>query len=370
MVRVKALSKAVCLGCLLIASAPGLALVNLEWRPLAQSVPVGGRARLSLYACSSGADELISAVDALILVDPRYLALERQDRGSVPYPWLADGFFSPSPDGVNNSLTDGVMLYTALGRPGMAPVVDAQGMLVMTFEFTVLDGPATTTVTTPINYGPTAQTHVYDARRTNHDIHGAGSSATVSIVPAAEAVSSVAAAQGKPDGSVVQIQIGPFVSRAFATEGFFYVQDPGRAAGLRVNSSSIGQLLPGQQLAVTGVLATVNGERVLDSAQVSMGPPGQPPRPLIMNAVTAEAPVGLAPRGLLVTVSGRVTHLEPGGSLAYLSDGSPQDLRVVLHGAQPPAKGALISVTGPVGADADGPLLHVASDTDLAVLSQ
>ncbi len=351
-----------------MTTAPCLALVNLDWRPASQTVPLGGTATLSLYARATGpGNELISSVDAIIVSDPAFLRLERLNRANAPYHWLTDGFFTPSPDGINNSLTDGAMLYTALARPGMPPLIDTQGLLVMTFEFTAVGGPATAAVTTPLTYGPTAQTHVYDALQANHDIRGAGSSATVHIVASVETLSSVAAAKQLPDARIIRLQIGPNVSRSFSQGEFFYVQDASRAAGIRINPTTAVSLSPGRQLTITGTLATVNQERVVQNAEVTLGPVVSPPHPLGMNISRAIDDPGLRPNGLLVKITGRITHLDQAHSIAYVRDGSLPELRAKLYGFALPPKGSVVSFTGALGADSEGPLLHVKEQNDVEV---
>ncbi len=91
---------------------------------------------------------------------------------------------------------------------------------------------------------------------------GTGAVDECSLRLAVETVSSVAELKTRPDGQCVRAA-GGVVSAVF--DGSFYIQDPSREAGVKVTgaSASLGSIVT-----VTGVLATVNGERVVTQAAV------------------------------------------------------------------------------------------------------
>lgn len=82
--------------------------------------------------------------------------------------------------------------------------------------------------------------------------------------PGVADVSSAAAAKLLPDGSAVTLS-GAVVSAVFS--GFFYVQSPDRASGIRVGSSA--SVAEGDLVTVSGTMATVNGERRIDADSVT-----------------------------------------------------------------------------------------------------
>ncbi|MGB9620329.1 MAG: hypothetical protein ACPL7K_07945, partial [Armatimonadota bacterium] len=78
-------------------------------------------------------------------------------------------------------------------------------------------------------------------------------------------VASCAAARELADGTIVRLT-GRVVTALFAD--CFYVVDPNRLGGLRVNLAGR-TFAPGAVVDVGGRLATVNGERALTNAQVA-----------------------------------------------------------------------------------------------------
>jgi hypothetical protein len=133
-------------------------------------------------------------------------------------------------------------------------------------------------------------------------------------------------------------------------------------SGIRINQASGALPAPGTVPTVFGVLRTVDGERVIDEAEVTNGDAAAIPRPLVMNCrATSE---GLSPQGLLVWMSGRATVATPEQSWFAINDGSPLPIRVELHGLSAPPDGRQVTVTGVLGADPTGPVLRM-NATDL-----
>ncbi len=174
---------------------------------------------------------------------------------------------------------------------------------------------------------------------------------------------SAAKARMLPEGTACEL-LGPVVTRSFGS--FFYVENSNRLAGIRVNCAA-GQAAAAEGTAprVVGVLRVVNGERVIDQAEVVTGAQTPAPRPLALTCRSVSQ--GLSPQGLLVRISGRAAVANSGQTWFTVSDGSPLPIKVVLHGINPPVDGSFVRVAGVIGADASGPVLHVNASQDIQV---
>ena len=109
--------------------------VDMTLTPATQNVPVGCIAEVELeLVLASGSSASVSAIDALVSWDPAQLSLV----AAVPSgTWFAAGFLN-DPDDINEDLTDGDALFTALAAP-LAPVELPPTATIVTFEFLVLD---------------------------------------------------------------------------------------------------------------------------------------------------------------------------------------------------------------------------------------
>ncbi|MCC6484254.1 MAG: phosphodiester glycosidase family protein [Armatimonadetes bacterium] len=157
-------------------------------------------------------------------------------------------------------------------------------------------------------------------------------------------------ARALPDAS--SLTIGSAVVTASFPD-HYYVEQPDRAAGLRVNSPI--QVAIGERMSLQGVLQTVNEERVLVAQWSSHGPTGDPLVPLLMtNREAVNGLDGLGAAGLLVGVSGKVTRIE--SDHFFISDGSvPGDgLAVTTPAGYTPGAGLFVAVDGPLGTVLDG----------------
>lgn len=175
----------------------------------------------------------------------------------------------------------------------------------------------------------------------------------------AASLSSPAESRILPEGTVIEL-IGPCVTRAFDT--FFYLENLDRSAGIRVNCAD-GQSPPceGTSPKVTGVLRTIDGERLIDEATTTPWGSGSV-LPIGMNCRAVR--VGLTPQGILLYLWGRASVASPIATSFTLNDGSFEAVPVQLYGVAPPADGAYVVVSGVLGADSNGPLLRVnLSDT-------
>ncbi len=124
------------------------------------------------------------------------------------------------------------------------------------------------------------------------------------------------------------------VSRVFPGQGYFYVEEPSRANGIRVaDSTSALTLNPGDVVTIhDGDVTTVDGERAINSYYTEFVSSGSPPSPVGLvnkalgggtyNTYTS-GPVGgsgLNNVGLLVRAWGKVTTA--GDGYYYIDDGS------------------------------------------------
>jgi hypothetical protein len=183
----------------------------------------------------------------------------------------------------------------------------------------------------------------------------------------------IAWAKTFPDGTTLPAALNDkLVSRAFGGQGYYYVQEPTREAGIRVNDEpSALSLEPGDVVSIlSGEITTVDGERAIKFPVSSLGTPVDPPKPLGINNravgggqfnVYTPGPVGgsgLNNVGLLIRAYGKVTSI--GDGYFYVDDGSTNvsdgtgatGVRVVgLSGCQPyvPNVNDYVAVTGGSG---------------------
>ncbi len=148
-----------------------------------------------------------------------------------------------------------------------------------------------------------------------------------------------------------------------------YVQEPNRSSGIRVKG--IAGLQVGNVITLTGKITLDNQEVILQDANLVSCTAGNPPRPLAMTGRALggsafgfqpapannplETATGLSPIGLLVRTTGQVTYVDPGGSWAYIDDGSGIcdgsghiGIRTLLVGSVPTV-GANAEITGCCG---------------------
>jgi serine protease AprX len=174
-----------------------------------------------------------------------------------------------------------------------------------------------------------------------------------------------------PNNSGVSLA-GKIVTAIFPAQGYFYMSEPDRTAGVRVRSSTLPSSLD-VPANVIGVTRVVFAEREIVADSVTWGRQQPPIKPLAMNnhalggaafhyqpAVPLNAS-GVSTIGQLVTSWGRVTKVL--GSHYYIDDGTnvldsyPQVGVLVLGGDAgliPPAEGQYVDVTGISGAETLG----------------
>ncbi|HPP73549.1 MAG TPA: hypothetical protein PLU88_00275 [Armatimonadota bacterium] len=347
----------------LCIGVPASAAVDLEWRPEYQVVHMDDPVSVSLYA-SSYTDWPISALDAVILYNSPYLHFYNLTYDEAAYNWLQSGFFWPSPDNINDELSDGDMFFTAWCRLGIPAIVGSDGLFITRFHFYAQSDPFPfqAQLTIPSVYG-SAKTRVFDGIIPNRDIKGSLGTAKILVVPTGY-LTSVAEAKALPDGTIINLA-GPITTRSFGS--YFYIEDHDRKAGIRVNCSPSQVPVEGSTPIISGVIRTSNGERMITGGVHPLIFHYKVPRPLGMN--TRAVTTGLNPTGLLVTLSGRVTFVSANKSVFIIDDGANQ-ITVELHQVTAPPLDSFVAVTGALGADSLGPVLRVNSDSDIRIYQE
>lgn len=335
--------------------------VNLGWSPCYTVIRVGESANLGLYATSaSGGRVKLSAMDVVMAYDQSCLWFRNYSPGGASYQWKVDGFLTPSPDGINLELDDGLMMYTAWAQLGVPAYATKSGLRVTTLRFDGVVPVCRTFVSIPASSGH-ATTRVFDGVTPNLDIHNQSNQAAIMVVPEDYCVS-VAEVRKAADTSEVKLG-GPIVTRAFGT--YFYMEDANRISGIRVDCSAGDIPAEGTTPRVEGIIRTVNGERRIDATLVTEGCPMEIPGLLAAN--TNAASVGLSTVGLLTRVSGSVQAVK--GGLA-LNDGSATPLTLDLDGTAAPEVGEFVAATGIVGRDGAACVIHINKAYDIQVLSR
>lgn len=155
---------------------------------------------------------------------------------------------------------------------------------------------------------------------------------------------SVPEAKSGDDGD--SVYVGPLAVTA-AFDGFFYVEEDQRYAGIRVVRASHG-LAVGNRTAVYGATATnPDGERYIDALILIPGGSGNITQLGMTNAVLGGA--GLSPTGLLVTAWGKVTQIDQSNPKTWfrIDDGFGKTIKcVVPSGVSISQESEYVSVTG------------------------
>jgi hypothetical protein len=150
--------------CGALASA-ALAAINLEMRPLNQTVVRGDPVRVALYAVSdSGTNQLMSAADVILGWDPDVLRLTGLDHTGAT-PLLVSAFPTIDPYALNETVPpqDGDGFYLAYARGGQPVAATPAGTLLVTFVFdSIAAAPETEVAVLPSAGTPTGHSAVYD----------------------------------------------------------------------------------------------------------------------------------------------------------------------------------------------------------------
>jgi hypothetical protein len=132
--------------------------------------------------------------------------------------------------------------------------------------------------------------------------------------------------RGLDDGAAVRVtgQQAVTCSSGTFSDGGIYLEEPGRSAGIKmIPRSGLPNVDRGDRITVTGIMATdSNGERYVDVTSIDSNAAGSPIASVGATARTLCTSAAPDLMGLLLTVWGRVTHVEADGSYAYVDDGS------------------------------------------------
>ena len=123
--------------CALVATPAAKAAVDLVLTPAVQTAAKGSVFDVELLARSDSADtQDFYTVEVLLSWDPEELTFVGYDDSVTDYPpgWWMSGFL-PDPDGINDDLTDGLVLYTAWAQFGAPAGATPVGLLVSRFRF-------------------------------------------------------------------------------------------------------------------------------------------------------------------------------------------------------------------------------------------
>jgi len=160
--------------------------INLEWRPITQTVNVGDPVAIGLYAvCNPGQTQLFRAADVVFTWDPGYLQLLGvNNAGAVPL--LSSTLPANDPynlNGPNPPPTDGDGYYLAWAFLGQPVQVSDQGALLTTFEFLALAETPQTIVSVATSGGnPVLNSRVFGGQEAGTIVTGTLGSGTVTIV--------------------------------------------------------------------------------------------------------------------------------------------------------------------------------------------
>ena len=180
------------------------------------------------------------------------------------------------------------------------------------------------------------------------------------------ATHSIAWAKSLPDDTVLAESVtNKLVTRTFPEFGYFYIQEPGAAFGMRIKSVACPN--PGDEVTITaGTLKTVECQRYIDNASYTILSHNNVTKPVGMTNKAAGGgdflydagpPIvgqqglwdgnGLNNIGMLIRIWGRVTEIDtrPIPLYYYIDDGSGVDMGIDLE----VAPGQAIPFTNQVG---------------------
>lgn len=247
----------------------------------------------------------------------------------------------------------GVPGVTVTAQPsGLSAVTDASGV------YTIVNvdaGQAFVTAQKPYwSFAPASRTANVAAgvNTLGVDFYG-----TVSPMP------DIAYIKTLQDGSDVSLSGKVVTAGTDMLPGCFYIEESGRHAGIRVNTTRTIQA--GSIVTVSGIMGTLACERCVQASEVTVAPDaGQIPDPIGLNCrelggawLNQYSPgvkfgVGLNNLGLLTRIWGRVANPETGvfyvidGSISESETGQP-GVKVLLCGSlTPPQADTLVQVTG------------------------
>ena len=163
--------------------------VNLELRPVQETVRVGDVLEVGLHAVSDDeTDQMVRGMQVILQWDPAYLGLDETQPliASGPYPWLLSGFFDDSSrDGLNDTWDDGDAYYQAAGNFQSPAWATTEGLLVTTFRFNALTPTLATDMAILPTLGQYTITQVL-GEAVGEDVTGTLGTATTTVEPAVD----------------------------------------------------------------------------------------------------------------------------------------------------------------------------------------
>lgn len=186
-------AKRVTLVIVLFATTAALAVqepvINLEWRPSAQTVDVGDPVMIGLYAaCNPGQAQLFRAADVVFTWNPaelQFLGVDNTLPGTAPL--LSSNLPVNDVHGLNGPVlppTDGDGYYLAWAALGEPITVSDAGTLLTTFRFTALAETPSSVIGIAASGGlPLLPTRVLGTTEAGTIVTGTLGSAAVEIVP-------------------------------------------------------------------------------------------------------------------------------------------------------------------------------------------
>ncbi|MFT5152371.1 MAG: hypothetical protein ACI841_002369, partial [Planctomycetota bacterium] len=145
-----------------LTSTASAQLIDLAFSPTQSIVQVGDSVDIRIVATADAITGIdYAAIDALLDYDLTYLALLGVDDTDASENWFVSSFL-PDPDGINDDLTDGNAIYTALASTSDPATALPAGSIVTTLKFVaILETPGTTLSFLP-TMGLWGGTDVYD----------------------------------------------------------------------------------------------------------------------------------------------------------------------------------------------------------------
>lgn len=153
------------------------------------------------------------------------------------------------------------------------------------------------------------------------------------------------------------------VSRVF--DGYFFVQDKGRAGGIKVLSSHA--VIPGDIVALQGKLVADSGGKALEARYCTVTSSGDAPKPIYVNGLTLNGQAGLKVDNLLIKCVGKIKSNLGGGMWSFKTiDGVSAELEC----SQPLSTfvDKNISVIGIASVDGIAPKIFVGDTEDIKEL--
>lgn len=149
--------------------------IDIEYRPLTASAPVGEVVRIGLFVVSDGPEaQLLAAAQVIIGWDPTYVRLSGTDQsGAVML--LASGFPTTDPYGLNeaNPPQDGLGMFIAFAPLGAPVAATPSGALLTTLLFeAVAETPATFVELVERAGMPEGRTTIFDGVVPNRNVTG------------------------------------------------------------------------------------------------------------------------------------------------------------------------------------------------------